>query len=566
MPSANGHGPRRTILYARVSTQEQADKGYSLAQQIEALRDYAIREDYEVLEEVSDPGQSGASLERPGMDRVRDLVAAGGVSVVLAQDRDRLTREPTYHYLLRREFEEHGTELRALNDRGDDSPEGQLTDGILDQLAKFERAKTAERTRRGKLRKAKEGKIVAGRAATFGFGFNERRDGYVVNEGTMPVVRRVFKMVGTEGLPIRTVKRTFERDGVPTPNGGQWWSAKTLRDIILDDCYRAHTFEEVRELVGQDVAATLDPEKRYGISWYGRRRTSVKQVVEFGPGGKRYRRRRGATEKPREQWIAIPVPESGIPRQLVEAAREAIADNHRPSSAGSRFWELSGGIMVCGSCGRRMTTCRRRRDRNATNYYHHYRCPKRQVEGPDACPHKKNYRAREIEDTVWGVVSDLMKDPDQLRADLERMVELEREGMRGGGSEREAKAWAEKLAEVDRKRSGFQNLAAEGLITVDELRAKLGELKEIRETAERELQSLKHRQRHLAELERDKDAVLKNYARMTPEVLDALTPEERHQFYRMLRLRVTAYSDGSLKVGGAFGEGASVCNTETTPG
>src|ERR671910_1903254 len=157
MPSPHGHGTKRAILYARVSTDEQARSGYSLAQQLEALRGYAAREGYEILEEVSDPGQSGASLERPGMDRVRDLVAAGDVSVVLAQDRDRFAREPAYHYILRQEFEEHGAAIRALNDRGDESPEGELTDGILDQLSKFERAKTAERTRRGKLRKAREG-------------------------------------------------------------------------------------------------------------------------------------------------------------------------------------------------------------------------------------------------------------------------------------------------------------------------------------------------------------------------------------------------------------------------
>ena len=127
MPSANGHGLKRAILwailYARVSTDEQARSGYSLAQQLEALREYAAHEGYEVLEEVVDPGQSGASLERPGMDRVRDLVAAGGVSVVLAQDRDRISREPAYTYLLRREFQERRCELKALNDRRDGSPE-----------------------------------------------------------------------------------------------------------------------------------------------------------------------------------------------------------------------------------------------------------------------------------------------------------------------------------------------------------------------------------------------------------------------------------------------------------
>jgi len=168
MPSTNGHGPKRAILYARVSTDEQARSGYSLAQQIEALRAYAAREGYEVLEEVSDPGQSGASLERPGMDRVRDLVASGGVSVVLTQDRDRIAREPAYHYLLRREFEEHGAKIRAMNDRGDDTPEGELTDGILDQLAKYERAKISERSRRGKLRKAREGKVMANHRVKYG--------------------------------------------------------------------------------------------------------------------------------------------------------------------------------------------------------------------------------------------------------------------------------------------------------------------------------------------------------------------------------------------------------------
>src|SRR5215211_4975083 len=205
MPNTNGHGPKRAILYARVSTDEQARSGYSLAQQIEALRAYAAREGYEVLEEVVDSGQSGASLERPGMDRVRDLVAAGGVSVVLAQDRDRIAREPAYHYLLRREFEEHGCKIRALNDRGDDSPEGELTDGILDQLAKFERAKIAERTRRGKVQKARQGKVIATTKPPYGFRYNAARDGLVVHEPEMVVVRKIF-WLAAEGHDTKAIQ------------------------------------------------------------------------------------------------------------------------------------------------------------------------------------------------------------------------------------------------------------------------------------------------------------------------------------------------------------------------
>src|ERR671914_2787782 len=145
------------------------------------------------------------------MDRVRDLVAGGGVSVVLAQDRDRFSREPAYTYLLRQEFAEHGCELRSLNDRGDGSPEGELTDGILDQLAKYERAKIAERARRGKLRKAREGKMLRTSRPDYGFDYNRTRDNYVVDEEKMQVVRRIFRMIGAEGDALNGVKLAFER-------------------------------------------------------------------------------------------------------------------------------------------------------------------------------------------------------------------------------------------------------------------------------------------------------------------------------------------------------------------
>src|ERR671913_522577 len=117
---------------------------------------------------------------------------------MLAQDRDRFAREPAYHYLLRREFEEYGCKIGALNDRGEDRPEGEFTDGILDQLAKYEQAKTAERTRRGKLRRAREGKVIPVASPPFGFKYTAGRDNFVVDEEAMPLVRRIFRMVGAE--------------------------------------------------------------------------------------------------------------------------------------------------------------------------------------------------------------------------------------------------------------------------------------------------------------------------------------------------------------------------------
>jgi site-specific DNA recombinase len=522
--STNGHDPKRAILYARVSTEEQAKTGYSLAQQMEALRGYAAREGYEVLEEITDPGQSGASLERPGMDRVRDLVATNGVSVLLAQDRDRFAREPAYHYLLRREFEEHGTKIRALNDRGDESPEGELTDGILDQLAKFERAKTAERTRRGKLRKAREDKILAGRRADFGFMYNAARDNYVVDAEQMRLVKRIFYMVGVEAYSIRGVKRAFEREGLPTLDGKRNWAAPFIRGCISDDVYKPHTYKEVEPLVSTEVAKRLDTEKCYGIWWFNRERVTYTQVAENGIDGERhYRRRAKHASKPRSEWIAVPVPDPSIPREWVDAAREATGQNKRPSKNGGRFWELTGGILHCACCGWSMSTTTVKTRGSLGKPNHYYRCqkPLSRVEG---CENRKTHRADVLEPRVWEFVSGLLIDPERLRTGLEEMIKRESDGL-PDNADREAKARMDRLAEVDHKRARFQDMAAEGLIDFDELRAKLVALEETRDTTRKELAALEARRDQLAELERDRDTLMERYAGMVPDALDALVPE-----------------------------------------
>ena len=568
MSSTNGHGPqKKVILYARVSTREQVEKGYSLAQQLEALRAYCASEGYDILEEVADPGQSGGSLARPGLDRVRDLVAAGGVSVVLAQDRDRFAREPAYHYFLKREFEEHGTKIRALNDRGDETPEGELTDGVLDQLAKYERAKIAERSRRGKLRKAREGKVIAGRmakygVARYGFKFNEARDGLVVDEERMAVVRRIYYMIGIERRPIFAVKRTLEAEGVPTATGKKRWATTPIRDLVTDDVYKPHTYEEVKELVSPDVAAHLDPDKRYGLWRYGRRRYIRTQVSESGPNGRVYRQKQRREQRPKEDWIYVPVPDSGIPREWVDAARAAIKDNRRPSNAGRRFWTLSGGLVRCGWCSHSMyahTTP----DQRGRFFY--YACKTKYKKGADACPKALHVPAAKLEERIWEEVSNTLKDPEQLRADLDAMINLERSSVHGE-PDKEAKLWADKLAEVERKRARYQEMAAADLITFDELRARLAELDETRQTAEGELTALHNRQEYINQLERDRDALLDLLEEVAPDRLDSLTLEQRHQLYRMARLKVTANLDGSFEVEWAIGEGFRLwlCTSEVS--
>ena len=106
---------------------------------------------------------------------------------------------------------------------------------------------------------------------------------------------------------------------------------------------------------------------------------------------------------------------------------------------------------------------------------HYYRCPKR-LRNRDACPQPRNWRADKTEPKVRELVSGLLTDPEQLRADLERMVELERDRLRGGAPHHETKVWLEKLSEMDRERRGYHRLTAKGHMTQQELVEALAEL------------------------------------------------------------------------------------------
>jgi site-specific DNA recombinase len=146
-----------------------------------------------------------------------------------------------------------GRRSAPLNDRGDDSPEGDLTDDILNQLAKYERAKMAERTRRGKLQKARSGKVVGGHPVNYSFRMNVARDAYEVDERKMSVVRRIFRMIGKEGLAITAVAKVLNEEGEPGPTGGRW-NTKAIRWFVLDDVRAPGPGQALRDLVVQPRA------------------------------------------------------------------------------------------------------------------------------------------------------------------------------------------------------------------------------------------------------------------------------------------------------------------------
>ena len=166
--------------------------------------------------------------------------------------------------------------------------------------------------------------------------------------------------------------------------------------------------------------------------------------------------------------------------------------------------------------------------------------------------------------TAWNLVSGLLTDPTRLRTGLIEMIEQERQGLSSDpGHYRQI--WLSKLTETDRKRSRYQEMAAEGLIDFDELRTKLATLEETRKTARRELEALKSRDEKLAGLKCNSDALLERYSALVPEALETLDAEEKHQLYNMLRLQVTTREDGALEMSGVLRADQKFSNQEPTP-
>jgi site-specific DNA recombinase len=277
-----------------------------------------------------------------------------------------------------------------------------------------------------------------------------------------------------------------------------------------------------------------------------------------GPDGKRYKKRAKITPRPEEEWIAVPIPDSGIPREWVDLARETIKDNVKFSQNDRRVWELCAGLARCAHCGWRMSThtVGSGKSPKKNNYY---LCSKVRTNNysHENCPNRRSHRADRLEPLVWEYVSGVMKNPEELRADLNRMIELERRTTRGN-PDTEAKLWAEKLAEVERKRAKYQEAFAADAVTLPELKAYLAQLDEIRKTAEHELELLRGRAEYVQELEAGRDALLNSLEAQAPEVLDSMTPEERHQWYKLLKLRADVFPDGRVEVSWAGAESREV--------
>ena len=213
---------RIAAIYARVSSEQQREE-HTIASQTAALIEFAKSHDLEVPKEwvFEDEGFSGAILERPGLERVRDLAAEGQIQVVLAYAPDRLSRKYAYQILLIEEFARHGVETLFVRAPQGTSAEDQLLVQFQGMIAEYERAQILERSRRGKRHRAQAGEVSVLSGAPYGYRYVRKTDeapaSYAVIDAEARVVQRVYEMYTVAGLSIGEIARRLNAEGYPHP-------------------------------------------------------------------------------------------------------------------------------------------------------------------------------------------------------------------------------------------------------------------------------------------------------------------------------------------------------------
>ncbi|MEP6817749.1 MAG: recombinase family protein [Marmoricola sp.] len=377
----------KVALYVRVSTERQAERG-TIGSQLAVLRERVSAEGHEVAGEYIDDGHSGARLDRPGLDGLRDGAEAGMFEAVWCLCPDRLARAYAYQVLVLDELTRFGVKVHFSDapDLADDDPQAVLLTQVQGVIAEYEKAKIAERYRRGKLFRARAGEVTTWKAP-YGYRRIARSEAtgpahLEIYEPEAVVVRRIFtERVG--GTTIREITRQLNADAVPSPTGRPTWGHSTLSRLLRNEAF-------------------------VGRVYYNRTET----VAAPGPV-----RRARQVPRPREEWISIDCPPIVTDEQFQAASRVAHDNTQWSPRRAEPGTFLLKGLVKCGVCGVG-TNCHKMRGRNGT-WHRYYYCrnhdPLRAGGEERRCP-ERNIRADALDEFVFDHVRAALTEPALLLA------------------------------------------------------------------------------------------------------------------------------------------------------
>jgi len=399
----------RAAFYARVSSEQQAASN-TIESQIAALSERANTDGSPVPadRQFIDNGFSGATLVRPALDHLRDLVSVGGIDRIYVHSPDRLARNYAYQVLLIDEWHRGGVELMFLNRSLGQSPEDDLLLQVQGIVAEYERAKIMERSRRGKKHAAERGSLNVMSNAPYGYRYITARDGgsqarFEPIPEQVEVVRSIFEWIGRERCTLGEVCRRLQRDGKITATGKRVWSRQTVWHILQNPVY-------------QGTAA-------YGKThMMPRTRKSRLRPPRGKPAGPR--RSKSAMAVDQQEWVFIQTP-AIIDKTLFTAAQEQLRENRTRARLGlKRAGHLLQGLTCCTQCGYAFygKTTRQRGTGHRMKDFRYYRCsgtdPYR-FGGERICSNAQ-IRADKIEDAIWARICKIIANPASLKPALGR--------------------------------------------------------------------------------------------------------------------------------------------------
>ena len=326
--------PIQVAIYARVSSDQQAD-AQTIASQVVALRERVAADGLSVSEAMQflDEGSSGATLVRPALERLRNVVAAGSVDRLYVHSPDRLARKYAYQVLLVDEFRRAGMEVIFLNRALGQSPEDDLLLQVQGMIAEYARAKIIERHRRGKRHAARVGVVHVLSGAPYGYHYVTKYEGggqaqYEIIPDEARVVRQIFAWVGRDRLTIGEVCRRLTQAGEVTRPGKTVWDRSVVWGILKNPAYRgAAAFGKTRQ---EPLRPRLRAQRNRPMQ--PRRAVSTSDV-------------------PPEDWITIPVPALVEP-EVFAAVQEQLQENQRHARQSRRgALYLLQGLLQCQHCG-----------------------------------------------------------------------------------------------------------------------------------------------------------------------------------------------------------------------
>jgi site-specific DNA recombinase len=505
-------------VYARVSTTRQA-RAQTIEQQLDRLRAAVAERGWELEEQhvYRDDGYSGASLGRPGLDRLRDHAALADLDAVVVTAPDRLARNYVHQVLLIDELAGHGCGVEFLDRPMSQDPHDQLLLQIRGAVAEYERTLIAERMRRGRQAKLRAGTLLPWTRPPFGYRLDPERprqaSGVRVEPGEAVLVAQLFDWYLEPQATVYRLARRLTDLGVATPMGKPCWNVASVRGILRNPAYTGRALTNRTQVVP------------------ARARKSALRPA--GPG-------QSHAPRPPEDWIAVPVPPI-ISEETFAQVQAKLDTNQQTALRNTRHEYLLRALVSCGACrlscvvrqtgaGYRYYLCRGRTD--ALRAAQGQRCTARYIP------------ADQLDELVWADLCTLLTDPAQLARALARA--------RGGAwlpQELHARQAAIGQALSQLKRQQQQRLPDAHLAEVIEL----AELERKREELDRRHDALTAQQRQLntaAEQRLELQAVadgIEAFCQIIRAGLATATFKQRRQLAELLIDRVIV-TDGEVEI------------------